>query len=78
MTVSLQIIYLFILSIPVALFTTNIRFVANEPRVYRYAIDEYGAVGTTGIGRDELLKAGAANARRVRGRRDPMPPFELL
>jgi integral membrane protein (TIGR01906 family) len=50
---------LFILSIPVALVTTNIRFVANEPRVYRYAIDEYGAVNTTGISREELLRAGA-------------------
>ena len=50
---------IFIISIPVALFTTNIRYVANEPRVYRYAIDEYGAVNTTGVGRDELIRAGA-------------------
>jgi integral membrane protein (TIGR01906 family) len=50
---------IFIVSIPIALFTTTIRFVANEPRVYRYAIDEYGAVSTTGVGRDELLRAGA-------------------
>lgn len=50
---------IFILSIPVALLTTNIRFVANEPRVYRYAIDEYGAVATTGIAREELIEAGA-------------------
>lgn len=49
----------FILSIPIALVTTNIRFVANEPRVYRYAIDEYGAVSATGIARDELIQAGA-------------------
>ncbi len=50
---------LFILAIPVALITTNIRFMANEPRVYRYAIDDYGAVATTGIARDELLRASA-------------------
>jgi len=50
---------LFIISIPIALLTTTIRFVANEPQVYRYAIDEYGAVSTTGVGRDELLRAGA-------------------
>jgi integral membrane protein (TIGR01906 family) len=49
---------LFILSIPVALITTNIRFIANEPRVYRYAIDDYNAVQTTGIDRDELIRAG--------------------
>lgn len=51
--------FLFILSIPVALITTNIRFVANEPRVYRYAIDDYGAVAATGIQRAELIRAGA-------------------
>src|SRR5262245_42392209 len=49
---------LFILCIPVALLTSNIRFMANEPRVYRYAIDEFGAVQTTGISRDQLLAAG--------------------
>ncbi len=50
---------LFILCIPVALVTTNIRFMANEPRVYRYAIDEYDAVGVTGIARADLIRAGA-------------------
>lgn len=50
---------LFILCIPVALVTTNIRFMANEPRVYRYAIDEFDAVSTTGIERNELIRAGA-------------------
>ena len=50
---------LFVICIPVALFTTTIRYVANEPRVYRYAIDEYGAVATTGVSRDELIGAGA-------------------
>lgn len=49
---------LFILTIPVALITTNIRFVANEPRVYRYAIDDFGGVAATGIPRNELLRAG--------------------
>ena len=51
--------FLFILSIPVALVTTNIRFVAGEPRVYRYAIDQFNAVQTTGFDRDQLLAAGA-------------------
>jgi integral membrane protein (TIGR01906 family) len=48
---------LFILAIPAALITTNVRFMANEPRVYRYAIDDFGAVVTTGIERDELIRA---------------------
>ncbi|HWO74055.1 MAG TPA: TIGR01906 family membrane protein [Dehalococcoidia bacterium] len=49
---------LFVLSIPVALITSNIRFVANESRVYRYAIDQFDAVRTTGIDRAQLLRAG--------------------
>jgi integral membrane protein (TIGR01906 family) len=48
---------LFIVSIPVAIVTTNIRLVANEARVYRYAIDEFDGPATTGISRDELLRA---------------------
>ena len=50
---------LFILAIPAALITTNIRFMVNEPRVYRYAIDNFNAVPTTGIARDDLIRAGA-------------------
>lgn len=50
---------LFILAIPAALITTNIRFMVNEPRVYRYAIDNFDAVTTTGIARDELIRSGA-------------------
>jgi integral membrane protein (TIGR01906 family) len=49
----------FIVSIPVALVTSNIRFIANEERVYRYAIDEYDAVATTGIEREDLIRASA-------------------
>ena len=49
----------FVVSIPVALVTSNIRFLANEARVYRYAIDEYDAVAKTGIERDELIRASA-------------------
>ena len=48
----------FILAVPVALVTTTIRIVFNEPRVYEYAIDEYNAVQTTGFARAELLRAG--------------------
>ena len=50
---------IFILSVPVALVTTTIRFVANEPRVYEYAIDQFNAVAVTGIDRAQLLQAGA-------------------
>jgi integral membrane protein (TIGR01906 family) len=50
---------IFVLCIPVAIITTNIRFVANEGRVYTYAIDQFDAVRTTGIDRAQLLRAGA-------------------
>ncbi len=48
---------LFIIALPIALITTNVRIAANEPRLYEYGIDEYGAVQTTRIPRDELLRA---------------------
>lgn len=48
---------LFIIALPTALITTNIRIAVNEPRVYEYSIDQYDAVETTGIERSELLRA---------------------
>jgi integral membrane protein (TIGR01906 family) len=50
---------LFIVALPVALITTNIRVAVNEPRVFEYAIDEYGAVEVSGIPRAELLRGSA-------------------
>ena len=47
----------FILAIPVALIGTNVRFLANEERVYNYSIDQYNAPARTGIARDELVRA---------------------
>jgi integral membrane protein (TIGR01906 family) len=48
---------LFIIALPVALITTNVRIAANEPRVYEYATDHYDTPATTGIERSELLRA---------------------
>ena len=48
---------LFILSIPLALITSNVRYLTNEKHVYEYAIDHYDAAATTGIARNELLRA---------------------
>lgn len=63
---------LFIIAIPVALFTTTIRYVANESRVYRYAIDQFGAVDATGVEREELIRAGAdLRAYFNSGQREP-------
>lgn len=47
----------FIIALPVALVTTNIRIAANEPRLYSYATDHYDTPETTGIERPELLRA---------------------
>jgi len=49
----------FVLSIPAALLTTNVRFIIDEQRVYRHAIDEFGGVQATRISRAELLRASA-------------------
>jgi integral membrane protein (TIGR01906 family) len=48
---------LFIIALPVALVTSNVRLVANTPRTYEYATDHYDTAATTGISRPELLRA---------------------
>ena len=48
---------LFIIAVPVALITTNARIAVNEPRLYEYAADHYETPRTTGIEREELLRA---------------------
>jgi integral membrane protein (TIGR01906 family) len=64
---------LFIIALPIALITTNVRIAVNEPRVYQYAIDEYDAPATTGIARPELLRAsGELRAYFNRGGDDPI------
>jgi integral membrane protein (TIGR01906 family) len=47
----------FVVAIPLALITTNIRVAATEPRVYDYAVKEYGAASVSGIPESELLRA---------------------
>ena len=48
---------LFIIALPVAIVTTTVRIVVNEPRVYEYATDHYNTPARTGIERAELLRA---------------------
>lgn len=48
---------LFVVSIPVALVTANVRVLANEGRLYEYAIDQYDAPSSTRIARDDLVRA---------------------
>ena len=48
---------LFIIAVPIALITTNVRLAVNEPRIYEYVTDEYDTPQKTGIEREELLRA---------------------
>lgn len=48
---------LFVIALPIALITSNVRIAVNEPRVYAYAADHYRTPQTTGIARAELLRA---------------------
>jgi integral membrane protein (TIGR01906 family) len=51
------IIALFILAVPVALVTTNIRIAISEKAVYDYAVRNYGAEKASGISEAELIRA---------------------
>ncbi len=50
---------IFVIAIPVALITTTVRYIANEPRIYSYAIDQFNAVQTTGVDHADLIRAGS-------------------
>lgn len=65
-------VVLFIIAVPTALVLTNIRIVANEPRVYAYAIDHYDGPATTGFPRNELLRSSADIRRYFRDDRETL------
>ena len=50
----------FIVALPIALLSTNIRVLANAPLVYRYAFDRYDAERSTGLSRADLDSTAAA------------------
>ncbi len=52
----------FIVALPVALLTTNIRLLVNVPLAYQYAFDRYNAEASTGLSRGDL--DGTAKALR--------------
>jgi len=55
--------FAFILALPIALLTTNIRLLANAPAVYNYAFDRFNAEDTTGLSRADLNGTAAALRR---------------
>ena len=65
-------IALFILAIPVALITTNIRIAVSEQRVYDYSVRTYGAAAASGIPEAELLRANGEINRYLTSE-DPGP-----
>lgn len=50
----------FVIALPVALVTTNIRLLVNAPLVYDYAFDRFGAEESTGLSREDLDSTAAA------------------
>ncbi len=62
----------FILAVPVALITTNIRAAVSEQAVYDYSVRNYGAAEASGIPESELLRANA-ELRHYLTDRDPGP-----
>ena len=51
-------LFLFVAALPVALVTTNVRFAANEGRLYEYGFDKYDVEARTGFPRDEISRVG--------------------
>ena len=49
---------IFVVALPVAIVTTNIRLLANAPFVYDYAFDRYNAEDATGLSREDLDATG--------------------
>jgi integral membrane protein (TIGR01906 family) len=66
------VIGLFIVSIPVALITTNIRVAISEQSVYDYAVKNYGAEEASGIPEDELFRANEEILDYVTGGEGPL------
>jgi integral membrane protein (TIGR01906 family) len=60
----------FIIALPVAIITTNIRLLLNAPLIYDYAFDRYNAEETTGLSRADL-DACAAELREYFNSSEP-------
>jgi integral membrane protein (TIGR01906 family) len=51
-------LFLFVASLPVTLVTTNVRFAANEGRLYEYGFSKYDVETKSGLPREEISRAG--------------------
>jgi integral membrane protein (TIGR01906 family) len=60
----------FVVALPIAILTTNIRLLLNAPLIYGYSFDRYNAEESTGLSRDDL-DACAAELRRYFNNSEP-------
>jgi integral membrane protein (TIGR01906 family) len=51
-------LFLFIVALPVVLVTTNVRFAADEGRLYEYGFDKYNVEARTGFPREVISRVG--------------------
>ena len=51
-------LFLFVIALPVTLVATNVRFAANEGRLYEYGFDRHDVEARTGLPRGEISRAG--------------------
>ena len=51
-------LFLFVVALPVTLVTTNVRFAADEGRLYEYGFDKYDVEARTGLPREDISRAG--------------------
>jgi integral membrane protein (TIGR01906 family) len=51
-------LFLFVIALPVTLVTTNVRFAADEGRIYEYGFDKYDVEARTGFPREEISRVG--------------------
>ena len=51
-------LFLFVVALPVTLVATNVRFAADEGRIYEYGFDKYDVEARTGFPREEISRVG--------------------
>jgi len=51
-------LFLFVVALPVTLVATNVRFAADEGRIYEYGFGKYDVEARTGFPRDEISRVG--------------------
>jgi integral membrane protein (TIGR01906 family) len=51
-------LFLFVVALPVTLVATNVRFAADEGRLYEYGFDKYDVEARTGFPREEISRVG--------------------